>query len=274
MLNSSSNLNKSEWLELVFKNRNQHYGAFVLRAESSKILLRSLLIATPLFVMPFLLTMINRSTEIERRKDTVVEFRPPVAPLVPKKQEEAPKLEPVKEKLKMYKAVSNPIVVAEPVADPPSLKEMEHAIAGPVTQTGLETNLQSLSETGKGGTGGDAAGAGGGAEIDNQIYNPSSIDVYPEFEGGMKGWARFLQRNLRYPNLAQENGVQGRVMVSFVIEKDGSISDVKLISGIGSGCDEEALRVIRKSPNWKPGKQNSQSVRVRYTMPLAFALAL
>ncbi|ALL05157.1 hypothetical protein AQ505_06405 [Pedobacter sp. PACM 27299] len=86
MLNSSSNLYKSEWLDLVFKNRNQNYGAFVLRAESSKILLRSLLIATPLFVIPFLLTMINRTPEIEQRKDTVVELRPPAAPLVPKKK--------------------------------------------------------------------------------------------------------------------------------------------------------------------------------------------
>lgn len=273
MLNSSSNLYKSEWLDLVFKNRNQNYGAFVLRAESSKILLRSLLIATPLFVIPFLLTMINRQPDVEKRTDVVFELRPPAVNQPPKKQEEAPKLEPVKEKLKMYKAVSSPVVVAEPVADPPTLEEMDHAVAGPVTQSGLETNLQVLPETGKGGKGIESTGSGGTAEIDNQIYNASGVEVYPEFEGGMKAWARYLQRNLRYPNQAQENEVQGRVLVSFVIERDGSISDVKLISGIGAGCDEEALRVIRKSPNWKPGRQNAQTVRVRYTMPLAFALA-
>ncbi|WGQ11687.1 TonB family protein [Pedobacter gandavensis] len=273
MLNSSSSLYKSEWLDLVFKNRNQSYGAFALRAESSKILLRSLLIATPLFVIPFLLTMINRPPEIEQRRGTVVELRPPAAPVVPKKEEKAPALEPVKEKLKTYKAVGSPIVVEAPVTEPPTLKEMEHAVAGPITQAGLETNLQALPETGKGGKGEGLEGSGGTAEIDNQIYNASGVEVYPEFEGGMKGWARFLQRNLRYPSLAQENEVQGRVMVSFVIERDGSISDVKLISGIGSGCDEEALRVIRKSPKWKPGQQNAQPVRVRYTMPLAFALA-
>ncbi|WP_316821214.1 TonB family protein [Pedobacter gandavensis] len=220
--------------------------------------------------------MITRAPEVETRTDTVVDLRPPAEPLVPKKQEEAPKVEPIKEikqKLKMYKAVSSPIVVENPIAEPPTLKEMEHAVAGPVTQSGLETNLQVLPETGKGGTGGEAAGTGGAGEVDNQIYDARGIEVYPEFEGGMKGWAKFLQRNLRYPDLAQEREVQGRVMVSFVIERDGSISDVKLISGIGSGCDEEALRVIRKSPNWKPGRQNSQTVRVRYTMPLAFALA-
>lgn len=274
MLNSSSNLYKSEWLDLVFKNRNQSYGAFALRAESSKILLRSLLIATPLFVFPFLLTMINRQPEIEQRIDRVVDLRPLTAPSVPKKEEKAPILEPIKEKLKTYKAVGDPIVVENPVSEPPTLKEMEHAVAGPVTQSGLETNLQVLPETGKGGTGGGTEGSGGIAEVDNQIYDARGIEVYPEFEGGMKGWTKFLQRNLRYPNLAQENEVQGRVMVSFVIERDGSISDVKLISGIGSGCDEEALRVIRKSPKWKPGQQNAQPVRVRYTMPLAFALAL
>lgn len=273
MLDSSSNLYKSEWLDLVFKNRNQSYGAFVLRAESSKILLRSLLIATPLFVIPFLLTMINRPPEIEQRIDRVVDLVHPAAPLVPKKEEKAPMLEPIKEKLKTFKAVGDPIVVENPIAEPPTLKEMEHAVAGPVTQSGLETNLQVLPETGKGGTGGGTEGAGGIAEVDNQIYDARGIEVYPEFEGGMKGWTKFLQRNLRYPSLAQEKEVQGKVMVSFVIERDGSISDVKLISGIGSGCDEEALRVIRKSPKWKPGQQNAQPVRVRYTMPLAFILA-
>ncbi|WP_316749983.1 TonB family protein [Pedobacter gandavensis] len=271
MLNSSSNLYKSEWLDLVFKNRNQNYGAFVLRAESSKILLRSLMIATPLFVIPFLLTMINRQPDVESRKDVVFELRPPVENLPPKKQEELPKMEPVKEKLKMYKAVSGPVVVKDPISEPPTLKEMEHAVAGPVTQAGLETDLQALPQVGKGG--GGVVSSGGPAEIDNEIYNAAGVEVYPEFEGGMKGWAKFLQRNLRYPELAQENGVQGRVLVSFVIERDGSISDVKLINGIGSGCDEEALRVIRKSPRWKPGRQNAETVRVRYTIPLAFALA-
>ncbi|MBB2149066.1 energy transducer TonB [Pedobacter gandavensis] len=272
MLNFSSSLYKSEWLDLVFKNRNQNYGAFVLRAESSKILFRSLLIATPLFVMPFLLTMLNRQPDVVTSKEVIVELRSILENPAPKKQEESPKLEPIKEKLKTYKAVSSPIVVKDPVAEPPTLKEMENAVAGPVTQAGLETKLQALPEAGKGGTGGGDSGAGGTAEVDNQIYNASGVEVYPEFEGGMKGWAKYLQRNLRYPDLALEKDVQGRVMVSFVVEKDGSISDVKLISGIGSGCDEEALRVIRKSPRWKPGKQNEQTVRVRYTIPLAFAL--
>lgn len=72
--------------------------------------------------------------------------------------------------------------------------------------------------------------------------------------------------------MAQESGVQGKVYISFVVEPDGSISNVKLVKGIGAGCDEEAMRVIKKSPKWEPGVQNKQAVRVRYNMPINYTI--
>jgi len=88
----------------------------------------------------------------------------------------------------------------------------------------------------------------------------------------MAAWAKFIQKNLRYPYPAQDAGVQGKVFLSFVVEKDGAITDVKIVKGIGYGCDDEAVRVIKKSPKWKAGEQNKQTVRVRYNMPINYTL--
>ncbi|HAL82561.1 MAG TPA: hypothetical protein DCO83_10270 [Mucilaginibacter sp.] len=100
----------------------------------------------------------------------------------------------------------------------------------------------------------------------------TSVDIVPEFPGGLEAFARFLYRNIRYPALARENNTSGRVIVNFVVERDGSLSDVKVARGIGDGCDEEAVRIIKLSPRWKPGIQNGKPVRVSYSVPIGFSL--
>lgn len=277
MLNSS-NLYKKEWLNLVFKNRNQNYGAYVLRQESGKITFRALLFTSVVFmlffVVPAILKHLKPAETIvqERGVDVTINIPDRVKPLEKKKEIPA---EPVKEKVKNIKTVSlpsRPVVVSDPVEkDPPTLKEIEHAAIGPVTKPGVATDLTSVPETGTGNGIGTGKGTGDGEVVDNSIHEGLvGLEAYPEFEGGMKGWAKFLQRNLRYPDMASEQGISGKVFVSFVVEKDGSVSEVTLVKGIGGGCDEEALRVIKKSPRWKPGQQNGKSVRVRYNMPLSF----
>src|SRR5690606_2509820 len=82
----------------------------------------------------------------------------------------------------------------------------------------------------------------------------------------------FLSKNLRYPELAKENNIQGRVTVRFVVDEEGKVSDVTVVRGIGGGCDEEAKRVVMKMPKWKPGKQNGKAVKVYYTLPISFRL--
>jgi protein TonB len=83
----------------------------------------------------------------------------------------------------------------------------------------------------------------------------------------------YLQKNMKYPPVARENNITGRVIVSFVVEKNGDLSDVKVLRGIGGGCDEEAVRVLKASPAWKPSTQNGRSVRCTFTMPIFFQLA-
>jgi protein TonB len=97
-------------------------------------------------------------------------------------------------------------------------------------------------------------------------------EVMPEFPGGEKAMMDFVAENVQYPDEAKEKEISGRVLVSFVVEKDGSIGDVKVVRGIGGGCDEEAIRVVKAMPKWKPGMEKGKTVRVSYMMPFTFKL--
>jgi TonB family protein len=109
-----------------------------------------------------------------------------------------------------------------------------------------------------------------GNEIVDKIF--TAVEFAPEFPGGLEAFARFLSKNTRYPAVARENGTQGRVIISFVVETDGTLTELKIAGGIGDGCDEEALRVVGMSPPWTPGMQNGRPVRVAYSVPIAFTL--
>jgi protein TonB len=98
------------------------------------------------------------------------------------------------------------------------------------------------------------------------------VEDMPEFPGGEQAMMDFVSKNVVYPKEAQEKGISGRVMVSFIVEKDGSVNEVKIVRGIGGGCDEEAVRVVKAMPKWKPGKEKGKPVRVSYMMPIFFKL--
>lgn len=98
------------------------------------------------------------------------------------------------------------------------------------------------------------------------------VEEDPEFPGGMDALYQYLASNIRYPKQAKEEGIQGRVFVNFVIEKDGSVSNVKVLRDIGGGCAEEAMRVVQAMPKWKPGRQRGKRVRTQYTLPINFNL--
>jgi len=108
---------------------------------------------------------------------------------------------------------------------------------------------------------------------DAKLYDSGNVESIPEYRGGPKALAMFIASRLRYPAKARENRIQGKVYISFVIEKNGSLSEFKVIKGIGSGCDEEAIRVLKLSPNWKPGAVKGSPVRTSYILPVSFQLA-
>jgi len=106
--------------------------------------------------------------------------------------------------------------------------------------------------------------------VEQEIFQ--IVEEMPQFPGGEAKLMEYVAKNIKYPQIARETGIQGRVFVGFVVEPDGSISNVKLLRGIGGGCDEEAMRVIKSLPKWKPGKQRGKAVRVSYQIPVFFKL--
>lgn len=99
------------------------------------------------------------------------------------------------------------------------------------------------------------------------------VETQPQPPGGMSGWNQYLSKNLKYPTQARRMGIEGTVIVVFVINTDGSIQDVEVLRGIGGGCDEEAVKVVQEAPNWEPGKQRGRPVRTRMRLPIRFKLS-
>ena len=98
------------------------------------------------------------------------------------------------------------------------------------------------------------------------------VDTQPIPTGGMQGWTNYLSENLKYPVDARRKGIEGKVIVSFVVNLDGTVSDIEVVQGIGGGCDEEAIRIVNESPKWTPGTVRGKAVRTRMRLPLNFKL--
>ncbi len=116
------------------------------------------------------------------------------------------------------------------------------------------------------------------AQVDSVHFETPEEEVFTvleepaKFPGGIKAFYTFLSKNVRYPKRAKGNNVQGRVFVQFIVEKDGAISNLKVVKGIGSGCDEETIRVLKLMPKWNPGKREGTPVRQKMIQPISFAL--
>ena len=106
--------------------------------------------------------------------------------------------------------------------------------------------------------------------VDDEVF--VVVEEQAEFPGGLDSMYAYIHKNLKYPELAKEKGIEGRVFVNFIIEKDGSISNVKILRGIGGFCEEAAVEMVKNMPKWKPGKQRGKAVRVKYTLPVMFRL--
>ena len=100
----------------------------------------------------------------------------------------------------------------------------------------------------------------------------TSVERNPEFPGGEAKFNEYIKNNLKYPDEARKNNVEGRVFLMLIVEKDGSLSNIKVIRGIAAGCDEEAVRLLKNSPKWIPGINNGHPVRVSYVQPIRFSL--
>jgi len=107
---------------------------------------------------------------------------------------------------------------------------------------------------------------------DNNVYNTGTIEEQPIYQGGEKALLKYLHDNIKYPAIARESCIEGTVYVEFVIGKDGAITGANIKRGIGGGCNEEALKLVKAMPKWKPGRYEGKAVKVKYTLPIKFKL--
>ncbi len=264
MLSQKFDLYRSEWLELVFDDRNKAYGAYDLRKHYDGNLLKALGFTVLPVVFLFLLSsfIMTRKPMIVPDMGTVVVINahPPVTkpPVTPPK----PRVEPPVRNIATIKYPKMVPTIDTKAVNPPTLDDLKDAVISTETKKGIP-GIENIDLP---------PAASPGVTENNEVKDFGTIEVNPQFPGGEAAWAKFLQKNLHYPSQAIEEGISGKVIISFVVEKDGHLSDITLIRGPGHGLDEEAIRVLKLVPAWKPGIQNGRPVRVRYNMPFNFQI--
>jgi len=261
-----------EWLNVVFKGRNQAYGAYELRKENPRNTTKALIIAVAAFVIvlasPTIYNVIKGfiPKADEKVKVTDVVLLPP-PPIDQTKPPPPPPKEPPKPKVDQVR-FPPPIVKPDNEVrekDPPTVEELKTADPGPKEQKG-DPNAQIRVDEPVGNADVQAVTEDTG----NQVF--TAVEVEPVPKGGLEAFYKFLGDKIKYPNAAKEAGTQGRVILQFVVEKDGSLTDIKVMREPGNGLGDEATRVLKLAPKWQPGIQNGKPVRVQYTIPVNFSL--
>ncbi len=277
MISFTQNLYRVQWLDLVFKNRNQAYGAYELRKNNAVTTVKAFFSAAAFFsslvITPWLIHQISKTNTAAENNEQVkiieVNLLARIKELKPEiKPDKKPTSKPLQAKSIQY-ANLNVVPENQTESDIPTQEQLHEAVISTNNIDGeasLNLNPIEIQEETSGITGSSAS-----AE-DMELHTLDGIENYPEFPGGHSAFIKFLSRNLKYPANAVERGIEGKVLISFIIEKNGRLSNIKILRGIGYGCDEEAIRVLEKSPEWKPGIQNKQKVRVAYTLPINFSL--
>jgi protein TonB len=271
MLISKFDLYKSEWIELVFEDRNKKYGAYELRQHNGRTMVKAMLIAfiSVISIVLILGLLIKPAVikAVEVFKNTPVHISKYITPpvVIPPKaipHTKASVALPASSPTAVHKFI--PLVITEDnrAAEPPKEIDLKGGAIGPIESKG------SISSTPTNYT--PAGPPSNGTET---VTDFKSLEVMPVPYGGASAWSKFLSKNLRYPDMAIDQHIQGKVWVSFIIEADGALSHFKVERGVGYGLDEEALRVLKLAPAWKPGIQNGHPVRVQYTIPINFQLS-
>ena len=255
-----------EWCELVFEAKNQAYGAYELRKNSSRRHTRAFLIACVIFVFIVSTPILVRQILPEKaEKDVSVRILTDIKIDKPKEDEilnEVPPAPPVRNTIKFIPPVIAPDEIVNEEEQPVTPKEI------------LETNTAVGNVTFDKGSDDLADPV---ATTNNQITEENDqplvdVEQMPQFPGGEREMIKFIRNNLRYPALATEMGLHGTVLVNFIVDRNGKIGRIKVIHGIGGGCDEEAIRVLSKMPDWSPGKQGGKTVSVSYSVPIRYML--
>ena len=275
-------LTRNGWCDLIFEGRNKEYGAYKLRTQTGKRNLKAIITIAILVALCIILFYIKAGYDAYQAAHAKNENVTEISALNQPKKKEAKVERKVQgeEKKEVVKEVKSSIKFTAPVikkdADVKPEEEMKtqdqimqtNTAIGALDVKGNSDQGEILKVTQRVET--EPVKAEPKPEVENKVFDV--VEQMPSFPGGPSALMQYLSSNIKYPVVAQENGVQGRVVVSFVVERDGSITDVQVARSVDPSLDREAQRVVRNMPRWIPGKQNGQAVRVKYNVPVAFRL--
>ncbi len=269
----------NEWSDLLFENRNKEYGAYVLRHQTSNRNIASIL-AILVFVVAMVGLLIAKNAYDDYNSKVIHAYDDAVVvSVLPDKAPEVKRAEPIKQE-KIEEVVENvkksirftaPVIKNDDEVNPDD--EMR-------TQDELMKSKISISafDVLNGSEEGEVLKAK--QMLATEIVKPKVeenkvfeyVEQMPSFPGGMAALMQYLSKNIKYPPVAEEMNIQGRVICTFVVERDGSVSDIRIAKSVDPSLDKEAIRVVSAMPRWIPGRQNGQNVRVKYTLPVTFRL--
>ena len=275
---SKIDLVAGDWVDLVFEGKNQAYGAYRLRKGTTKRNIVAIIAVLAAGIVIFSFVAIKSIVEASQKTVAVTQTTELSALNQAKKQAEVrqkPKVDVEPEKV--VERVKSSLKFTAPVIKKDEEVKPEDEIKTQTELMNTKTAIGALNVTG------NDENAGAVLQLKQAVAQPEPkpveetkvfevVEQMPSFPGGDAALMAYLRDNMKYPVVAAENGVQGRVVVSFVVERDGSITDVKVARSVDPSLDREAVRVVKGMPHWIPGKQNGSAVRVKYNVPVSFKL--
>lgn len=275
---SKIDLISNEWTDLVFEGRNQAYGAYKLRKGTAKRNVWALIIVGLAAALLYLGLQLQKMAEANKKVENTQAVA--LAKLnTEKKEAKVEKKEIIKqEPEKVVEQVKSSVKFTAPVIKKDSEVKEEDEIKLDEVQKS-DKAVGAFTVEGNDEVGGavlkakeDIAAPEPPKHVVEETKIFTVVEQMPMYPGGDGALMGYLRDNIHYPTVAAENGVQGRVVVGFVVERDGSITDVKILRGVDPSLDREAMRVVKNMPKWTPGKQNGSAVRVKYQVPVSFRL--
>ena len=275
---SKVDLIDNNWVDLVFEGRNKEYGAYVLRKDTGKRNVKSMLLVFAVIIAIMAAVAAKVAIENAFPKKVAMETDVELSKLAQKKEAKVEKKAPVKvEEQKVVEKVKSSVKFTPSVIKKDSEVKPEEELKSQEDLNKTNTAIGSFDVKGNDEAGGEVLKA---KEVIAQPEPPKEeetkvfdvVEVMPSFPGGQAALFEWLSKNIKYPVVAEENGVQGRVIVTFVVERNGSITDVQVVKSVDPSLDKEAVRVVKAMPHWIPGKQNGSAVRVKFTVPVTFRL--
>ncbi len=268
---SNLDLNSKQWCELVFDGKNKEFGAFAMRSDSAARHNKAMLLVTIIIIcLPTLIRFVTPKKTVE--KVTEVTTLTNLEQAEVKNNDEIKKLDappppPLKSSIKFTAPVikkDEEVAEEEEIKTQDELTNSKMAISIADVKGNDEINGQDIA---------DLREVAMDEPVEEVQETPFvAVEQMPQFPGGEAAMQEFLAKNIKYPAIAAENGIEGVVVVRFVVSKTGDIQDVEVLAPVDRALDDEAKRVIKSMPKWIPGKQNGNNVAVYFTAPIRFKL--